>query len=721
MAIVSSYSASFPLEERFDAAHLIVLIIDQAFLEDRPQAEAIIAKAIEEAQIDGKVLLPILWEACDWESTGLRHWPVLPRNGIPLSDPSWPSIEEAMRVAAADISAEAGRLARFVKKTDAVGGRVFSLLIGIDHYAHERGTGGEYARATNELAYAMERGFGARLRQEVLLDRAAHRAAVLERLQAFLLEAGQEDVLLFYFAGRGLARAPGSPDKALLFHDYVARKEEGMLRAGELRALFKRAARRRPSLTILFDTAFSGEGWIDAADETQFALSARDDEPIARGTGAGADFTKQLISILQESGGAITCRELTRRLRRRWPRGAVHYPCLVASQAAVDRLFLTAGERAAARWLELLAQGGYHSGPIDGPEATRALSAALDRFREDWDVEQEDDILERLEQLALLARVSSPRLLVIGQGREELNAALEALLAQLSSPFRLEWLRLENAMSQNMAYQSNIFSTDYPGLGLVDEAHFVVVFIDNEFINNTHYLAPLDRLQQRLRSDYLPVIPLLLERCPWATHPVAELPGMGLYRAKGRFEAPDWAITQGLETVREKLEAIALFHQAQEKREYLALCRQFDEEASISDIDTLGKKLSEMIKGIADASFIVRRLRADSSPGYVFGAAKAIEAKPLPEYFNPLLKYLQYLIEEDLLETIRLRVVYRLVMALEGIAATNERAVPVEERERARGALRGLLGSKRVELDRMENPRSSLAERIERALKTVAH
>ncbi len=156
--------------------------------------------------------------------------------------------------------------------------------------------------------------------------------------------------------------------------------------------------------------------------------------------------------------------------------------------------------------------------------------------------------------------------------------------------------------------------------------------------------------------------------------------------------------------------------------QYLTLCEQFDGDMSVRDMDRLGNQLQSQAASIPDFHFLVDRLRPSLFQGYIFGAARAIEAQPEVDYYGPLLGYLDRISQtEDLnYDNLRLRVLYRMLMGLENIVENDNQKdspeIDPEMRMRTISVLEAIHDNPRAGEDTRRHKGKGIGGRIEQVI-----
>ncbi|MDR9899876.1 caspase family protein [Aetokthonos hydrillicola Thurmond2011] len=157
---------------------------------------------------------------------------------------------------------------------------LYALLVGIDNYPTPVN---RLQGCVNDIStveeYLNER-FDKReyqLHLQTLKDEKATRQAIIDGFRKHLNQAGQDDIVLFYYSGHGSQELtpkefwelePDHLDETLVCYD--SRNENGWdLADKELALLIAEVAENNPHITIIMDCCHSGSGTKDPMQETQ--------------------------------------------------------------------------------------------------------------------------------------------------------------------------------------------------------------------------------------------------------------------------------------------------------------------------------------------------------------------------------------------------------------------------------------------------------------------
>jgi hypothetical protein len=126
----------------------------------------------------------------------------------------------------------------------------------------------------------------------------------------------------------------------------------------------------------------------------------------------------------------------------------------------------------------------------------------------------------------------------------------------------------------------------------------------------------------------------------------------------------------------------------------------FDPQASAETLDEMASRVRSTANALTDTDSFEADLSPGSSEDKVFGAAIVARSQPKGQFALPLIGQIDYLAKDGHLRGFRLKVVYRLVMALETVLRTDNRLTRRRLSEDVRGRARATLGAL------AENPRS---------------
>ena len=109
------------------------------------------------------------------------------------------------------------------------------------------------------------------------------------------------------------------------------------------------------------------------------------------------------------------------------------------------------------------------------------------------------------------------------------------------------------------------------------------------------------------------------------------------------------------------------------EEEYLETCDEFDASATSQVLDKQASKLKAKAKGLSSIDFLFDDLSAKSSQGVILGAVCTIHVRPQFHVLSSLISLINNLASIDDLMLFRLKVAYRLVMAIDSIVKLNKK------------------------------------------------
>ncbi len=158
-------------------------------------------------------------------------------------------------------------------------------------------------------------------------------------------------------------------------------------------------------------------------------------------------------------------------------------------------------------------------------------------------------------------------------------------------------------------------------------------------------------------------------------------------------------IESSLEETKESVEGL-LEHQRAMEEEYLKLSDIYDPQATIKDIDNLGRTLKSHARGLGSLSFLREFCKEGVEEKHFYAIGCAIQERPQYDFLPYFRKILNWLSEDNQLRNFRLRVLYKCMQSLDNlIRLDNKRKVRfIEEAERSelRTLLEKLSINKRV-------------------------
>lgn len=166
---------------------------------------------------------------------------------------------------------------------------IYALLIGIDQYPSPipilQGCINDIAAIEAYLANRINRE-KYQLHIKKLLDQDATRQAIIDGFETHLCQAGNDDVVLFYYSGHG-SQETASPEFWDLERDgkletlvcYDSRTSARDLASKELRYLIAKVAERHPHIVVVLDCCHAGSGTREIDQKQRVRHTAADDRP----------------------------------------------------------------------------------------------------------------------------------------------------------------------------------------------------------------------------------------------------------------------------------------------------------------------------------------------------------------------------------------------------------------------------------------------------------
>lgn len=156
------------------------------------------------------------------------------------------------------------------------------------------------------------------------------------------------------------------------------------------------------------------------------------------------------------------------------------------------------------------------------------------------------------------------------------------------------------------------------------------------------------------------------------------------------------------------------------EREYLNACGRFDINATGHELDELCTDLKSLAGGLYSLDFLKNEIQVGCPQGNILGVACAIQVRPRYDFLMPITQFISNVSPDPDLKTIRLKVLYRLVMGMENILRIdNKRSSPrleAQDKTEIRQVLEKLERHESVANDHQSHPRLSLVSRIHRTV-----
>jgi hypothetical protein len=169
----------------------------------------------------------------------------------------------------------------------------------------------------------------------------------------------------------------------------------------------------------------------------------------------------------------------------------------------------------------------------------------------------------------------------------------------------------------------------------------------------------------KITLDEISVILMCIGILPWVSEWLSSIK-MGGFEAKFR-ELEDKVVKTEKELDNLKLRYSAL------EEEYLETCNEFVVFADSSDLDKLASKLKAKAKGLSSIDFLFSNLSLKSPQGRILGAACAIHVRPQFHVLPSLVLLIEEISSTKELKPFRLKVAYRLIMAIDSIVNLNNK------------------------------------------------
>lgn len=211
------------------------------------------------------------------------------------------------------------------------------------------------------------------------------------------------------------------------------------------------------------------------------------------------------------------------------------------------------------------------------------------------------------------------------------------------------------------------------------------------------------------------IIILIILRKPEIVARVTNLDFFGFKVQLADIKQQIAATSQKLNEVDGKLSAL--------QEGYLRRADAIPIDAAARSLDNIARLLKSEARTLENIDFAVRLLTLEAEPGHVLAAAAAIQVRPEPKFFVPLVDFISKLAGTANLNGIRMKIVYRLVMGLQNITradnARQEHVITDAQRAQASEALVRLKNHPLCQADfRSAGPRS-IVPRIEATQKAI--
>ena len=162
------------------------------------------------------------------------------------------------------------------------------------------------------------------------------------------------------------------------------------------------------------------------------------------------------------------------------------------------------------------------------------------------------------------------------------------------------------------------------------------------------------------------------------------------------------------------------------EEEFLFVCDQFASGLPTKELDKLGTELEALSGSLPGIDFLEENLlieKLKENQGRTYGTACAIQVRPQSHFFKPLINLINEAAKTTDLAGARLKVIFRIVMAIENILNLDRRKtdpiLKAGESNTAKTALEKLANHRRSIDDHNKYPRRSIVTRINRVLKKL--
>lgn len=140
----------------------------------------------------------------------------------------------------------------------------------------------------------------------------------------------------------------------------------------------------------------------------------------------------------------------------------------------------------------------------------------------------------------------------------------------------------------------------------------------------------------------------------------------------GGFEAKFRELEVKVEKQEQELDNLKARYSALDE-EYLETCNEFRVDSTSAQLDKLASKLKAKAKGLSSIDFLFHDLTVHSPQGNILGAACAIHVRPQFHVLPSLIALIEQLGASKELKPLRLKVAYRLIMAIDSIVNINDK------------------------------------------------
>jgi len=187
-----------------------------------------------------------------------------------------------------------------------------------------------------------------------------------------------------------------------------------------------------------------------------------------------------------------------------------------------------------------------------------------------------------------------------------------------------------------------------------------------------------------IKLDEISIILICVGILPWVSEWLSSI-------KMGGFEAKFRKLEDKVEQQEVELDNLKARYSALEE-EYLETCSEFRVTSESSDLDKLASKLKAKAKGLSSIDFLFTNLSVNSPQGKLLGAACAIHVRPQFHLLPSLVSLVEQLGSTNELKPLRLKVVFRLIMAIDSIVNLDNKneasLIEPEYQEKLKAALK---------------------------------
>lgn len=401
-------------------------------------------------------------------------------------------------------------------------GQTFALLVGIEEYENVESS--PYPSGVQQDISFWQDFFSEQVEENVqintLLNGAATKAAVLEAIKLECRKATLGSQVFFYFSGLGENKAHGREETAILLFDYQADSNAGTILESEFREQVVAFLPEGAGFTLVLDTSSGGKNWINTNKSSRYIYNATDIDQGAQQSPEGGLLTRAFKQALQDAGTPhFTQIGLMKRLRTVMPslsNGMEQTATWYGLKREQESSFLNLAAPANLRLRELMVDTG-----LARSQTAIDVPAVLDKFRLDYSI---DDHLSVERALSIWASMSNKNFKVfISQSNSSfaLRTYVEDLLFNKNIPNQIFTHDLQREIELEMQKARVTVELDW-SIQLV-EADFIILQIDEEWINEPKTEEIVALLELRLMESQVPYALIYANTCDWSGHSVSRL------------------------------------------------------------------------------------------------------------------------------------------------------------------------------------------------------